>query len=42
MRFESERFLAGSEVAVEELGEGIKRQILGHNDEIMIDREGVV
>lgn len=36
MRFESDRFLSGSEVPVEELGEGIKRQILGHNDEIMI------
>lgn len=36
MKYESERFLFGDEVPVETVQEGIKRQILGHNDEIMI------
>ena len=36
MKYESERFLSGSEIAVDEVGDGIKRQIMGHNDDIMI------
>lgn len=36
MKFESERFLAGDTAKIEDLGGGIRRQILGHNDDIMI------
>ncbi len=33
---QSDRFLFGKDVLVEELDEGISRQILGHNDELML------
>ena len=33
---ESERFLFGNDVKIENIGGGITRQILGHNDELML------
>ena len=33
---QSERFIFGKDVLVEDVDPGIKRQILGHNDEIML------
>lgn len=33
---QSEQFLIGKDVPVEDLGDGISRQILGHNDELML------
>jgi len=33
---QSKHFLFGKDVTVEDMGGGIKRQILGHNDELML------
>lgn len=33
---QSERFLFGKDVPIEDVGGGITRQILGHNDELML------
>jgi quercetin dioxygenase-like cupin family protein len=33
---QSDRFLFGKNVPVEDMGGGIKRQILGHNDDLML------
>lgn len=33
---QSERFLFGKDVEIEDVGGGITRQILGHNDELML------
>ena len=36
MKFQSDIFQVGSEVQWEEVGQGVKRQILGHDDQILI------
>ncbi|MCG8423277.1 MAG: cupin domain-containing protein [Proteobacteria bacterium] len=36
MKFESKIFMSGKEMEIEDLGQGVKRQLLGYNDEILM------
>ena len=38
MKFESERFVLGDVAEQEDVGGGVVRQILGHNDDLMLVR----